>query len=234
MLAGPNAPIRIMRKALSHSIGAIAAAIAADIDRTDDDRAFFAAEHAKLEPLAVKLRTTHVALNDHELGPGEVQQAQVEMGDDVLDRGVREGNTRTKLGLRGKPGLDATHAFGQRVDDLTGAPLASEPGEVVKAVKRMNDLPAFEDRAAIQADLTRRAEKQEEFLKQRDAGEKTLLELKSEGARLVVESALALASLKGLLDARFPRQRPYVATFFLDVAKKRARKGGSEDSGSDA
>jgi len=224
MLAGPDAPLRTMRRALSYSVGALAAAIAADIDRTDEDRAFFAAEKAKLEPLVVQLKGVHLALDDFDLGPGEVQQAQVELGDEVLDRGVRDANARTKIGVKGKSGLDATHAFGQHVDDLTGAPLASEPGEVLTAVGRLNDLPDFEGKVAIQQDLTRRADQQEDFLQEREAGDAHETRLASEGVRLVVESALALASLKGLLDARFPRQRRYVAAFFLDVSAKRTRK----------
>ena len=40
----------------------------------------------------------------------------------------------------------------------------------------------------------------------------------------MVESALALASLKGALDARFPRQRAYVAVFFFDAASKASQK----------
>jgi hypothetical protein len=227
MLAGPNVPLRTMRRALSHTVGALSAAITADIDRSDDDRAFFAAERAKLEPLAAQLKSTYVALDEFDLGPGEILQVTVEVGDDVLDRGVRDANARTKLSLKSRAGLDATHAFGQRIDDLTGAPLASEPAAVLAAVARMNDLPAFDERPALQQDLTARANKQEEFLKARDEGDATRTRLASEGARLVVESALALASLKGALDARFPRQRAYVAVFFFDVSSRSARKSGA-------
>jgi hypothetical protein len=228
MIAGPTVPIRTMRKALSYSIGALSAAIAADLDRSDDDRAFFTAERAKLEPLATQLKGVHLSLDELDLGPSAVLQATVEIGDDVLDRGVRDANARTKLGLKGKPGLDATHAFGQRVDELINTPLASEPAAVLAAVARMNDLPPFEEKAALQQDLTRRADKQEEFLKARDEGEANRTRLASEGARLVVESALALASLKGHLDARFPRQRSYVSSFFLDVAAKAKKRGAGE------
>jgi hypothetical protein len=219
-----------MRRALSRSIGALSAAIAADVDRTDEDRAFFAAERAKLEPIAGQLKAAHLATDDFELGPGEVQQAQVELGDQVLDRGVRAGNTRTKLGVKGKQGLDATHAFGQHVDDLTGAPLALEPAQVLLAASRLDDLPPFAERASIQQDLTHRAEQQDTFLKQRDAGATALLKLESEATRLVVESALSLASLKGSLDARFPRQRSYVAAFFLDVSTPKRKKADPASS----
>lgn len=224
MLAGPTVSIRTMRRALSHTIGSLSAAVAADIERSDEDRAFFAAEQAKLEPLAAQLKAVYLALDEHDLGASEVLQATVQIGDEVLDRGVRAANARTKLALRGKAGLDASHAFGQRVDDLTSTPLAREPAAVLAAVARMNDLPPFDEKAAIQADLTARANKQEEFLKARDEGYATRTRLASEGARLVVESALALASLKGSLDARFPRQRAYVSSFFLDVASKASRK----------
>ncbi|WP_197041440.1 hypothetical protein [Chondromyces apiculatus] len=171
----------------------MAAAVAADLDRSEEDIAFFEAESVKLAPLSTQLRTVHLAIEDHELGPAEVAQGQVEMGDEVLDRGVRAANTRTKLGLQGKSGLGANHAFGSRVDELVKMPLAAEPGAVLEAVKRLNEVPGFDDKVAIQGDLTRRAEQQKQFLKDRETGQKTLLQRKSEATRLVVESALALA-----------------------------------------
>lgn len=229
MLAGPTVSIRTMRRALSHTIGSLTAAVAADIERSDDDRAFFAAEQAKLEALAAQIKAVYLALDEHDLGAGEAQQATVKIGDEVLDRGVRAANARTKLALRGKAGLDATHAFGQRIDELTGTPIASEPAAVLAAVARMNDLPPFDEKAALQADLTARANRQEEFLKARDEGYAVRTRLASEGARLVVEAALALASLKGALDARFPRQRAYVGSFFLDVASKPKKRGAVEE-----
>lgn len=224
MLAKPDSPRPLMRRALSRTIGALAAAIAADMDRTDDDRAFFMAEKAKLEPLAAQLRAVDIDIEDHELGPAEIQQAQVEIGDEVLDRGVRAGNHRTKLGLRGQQGLGASHVFGDQVDDLVKAPIATEPDAVLDAVEKFDELPAFAEKDAIRQDLIVRAEQQQDFLDERDEGDKALLKLKSEATRLVLESSLALASLKGALDQRFPRQREYVARFFLDVRPKPSKK----------
>lgn len=224
MLAGPESPRPLMRRALSRTIGALAAAIAADMDRTDADRDFFTAERAKLEPLAAQLRAVDISIEDHELGPAEVQQAEVEIGDEVLDRAVRAGNQRTKLGLRGQQGLGASYVFGEQVDDLVKAPIAVEPDEVLKAVTRFNDVPDFAEKQAIRQDLIARAEQQQDFLDAREDGYKDLLTLKSEATRLVVESALALASLKGALEQRFPRQREYVARFFLDVRPKATKK----------
>ncbi|WP_156339015.1 hypothetical protein [Chondromyces crocatus] len=220
-----------MRRALSHSMGALAAAIAADLERTDEDRTFFENEKSKLEPLVAQLRSVHLAIEDHELGPGEVLQGQVEMGDEVLDRGVRVANTRTKLGLRGKSGLDASHAFGTRVDELVKKPLAAEPGAVLDAVQRLNDVPPFDEKEKLQQDLTRRAEQQESFLRARDAGYKLLMQKKSEAARLVVESALSLASLRGAMEHRFPRQRDYVKRFFMDARPRSPKPGESEGEG---
>jgi hypothetical protein len=218
-----------MRRALGRSIGALAAAFSADLDRTDEDRAFFQAERAKLEPLAALLRDAHRALDDFDLGPGEVQQAQVAIGDEVLDRGVRAGNTRTKLGLRGKPGLGAAHVFGERVDDLVKTPVAKQPAAVLAAVERFEDVPAFDGKDAVRADLTARATQQDGFLKQRDEGAADRTRIQSQATRLVVESALALASLKGALDQRFPRQRLYVGSFFLDVGPRRTKKNEEEE-----
>jgi hypothetical protein len=46
--------------------------------------------------------------------------------------------------------------------------------------------------------------------------------LESAAIRLVADAAHALASAKAVLDTRFPRQREYVAAFFLDVANPRS------------
>lgn len=229
MLAGPDSTVRTMRRALGRSIGALAAAFSADLDRTDEDRAFFQAERAKLETLATQLRGVHLGIDDFDLGPREVQQAQVAIGDEVLDRGVRAGNTRAKLGLKGKAGLGAAHVFGERVDDLTGAPVAKEPAAVLAALERLDDVPDFDGKEAIRTDLTARANQQDGFLKARDASATERTKLQSQATRLVVESALALASLKGALDQRFPRQRLYVSSFFLDVSRKRAKKDEEEE-----
>jgi hypothetical protein len=76
-------------------------------------------------------------------------QTRVEIGDQVLDRGVPTGNTRTKLALQGKSGLGAVHVFGKNVATLTKEKIALEPGKVLEAVGRLDDVPDFADRAAL-------------------------------------------------------------------------------------
>ena len=164
MLAGPDSPIFTMRRAIARTLGALTAAAKIDMDRTDADRAFFAAEKEKLVPVAAKLSAAHIAIIDYDLGPREEHRASVALGDEVLDRGVRDGNTRTKLGVKGKNGLDATHVFGQRVNDLTDEPLRVEPKKVTEAAGRLDELPEFKERDAIKADLIKRADQQEDLL----------------------------------------------------------------------
>jgi hypothetical protein len=150
-------------------------------------------------------------------------QTSVELGDEVLDRGVREGNTRTKLGLKGKSGLGAEHAFGSRIDELIDAPHRQEPALVRGAISRVDDLPDYDDKAKVKADLMARVELQEGLLDKRDQGHAQLAKLESDAVKLVVEGAMMLAQAKAALDGRFPRQRAYVARFFLDVSRKRRR-----------
>ena len=201
-----------------------------DIDRTPADREFFAAEASKLTPLRNALLAKLREIEDFELGPGDQHQSAVVLGDQVLDRGVRAGNTRTKLGLKGQSGLGAEHAFGNRVDDLTGAPHRLQPALVREAIDRIADLPDYEDKAKVQSDLLARVELQEGLLKTRDQGDAALSKLESEAVKLVVEAADKLVQTKAALDGRFPRQRAYVASFFLDVSRKRSA-GDDEDDG---
>jgi hypothetical protein len=182
-----------MCRAVARTINMLDAAAEADIDRTDAERALFKAQAQKLAPLLSALVANKRAQEDFDLGPGDRNQASVLVGDAVLDRGVRAGNTRTKLGLANKGGLEAVHVFGNRVDDLTGAPLKLQPGLVRDAVVRLDDVAAFDDKVKVQTDLMARIELQEGHLKARDAGYAARTKLESEGVRLVTEAADKLA-----------------------------------------
>jgi hypothetical protein len=102
MLAGPSVPARLMRKAIYRTIAALDVASEIDIDRTQEDRDFFAAEKAKLQPVAAKVNAAISALETFDMVEGQMLQARIELGDEVLDRGVRAGNARTKLGVNGE------------------------------------------------------------------------------------------------------------------------------------
>ena len=84
-------------------------------------------------------------------------------------------------------------------------------------------LPDFPERGAIAADLTRRASQEQSCLDARAEGDIARAKLVSAGIKLVLDAANALAATKGALDEQFPRQREYVAAFFLDVAPARSR-----------
>lgn len=224
MLAGPDSTTETMIYAVADSIHALDAASELDLDRTAADRKFFGARKKLLVPLLGQLVAARRALEDHDVGDGSRLQTRVEIGDKVLDRGVVDGNARTKLALKGKAGLDATHAFGKNVATLTKEKIALEPAKVIQAAGRMADLPDFAERAAIAKDLTKRAEQQQTCLDEREQGGTARAKLVSAGIKLVLDAAHALAALKGALDERFPRQRDYVAAFFMDVAPQRAAK----------
>jgi hypothetical protein len=219
-----------MRKALYRTIASLDAASAIDIDRSKDDRDFFAAEKAKLNPVAEKVSAALAALEAFDITEGVKLQARVELGDQVLDNGVRAGNARTKLGLKGKSGLDSTHVFGQRVNDLVDEALHLQPSKVLAAAERLDDVPDFPDRSGIKADLIARADQQEKLLADRDAGDAKRSKLASAVVAAIVDGALALAQTKAALDGRFLRQRKYVASFFLDVSPAR-KKASPEDDG---
>ncbi|APR87377.1 hypothetical protein A7982_12726 [Minicystis rosea] len=224
MLAGPDSTSETMTYALADTIHALDAASELDLDRSADDRKFFAARKELLAPLLTQLIAARRAVEDHDIGDGSRLQLRVEMGDQVLDRGVGDGNARTKLAQRGKAGLDATHVFGKNVATLTKEKIALEPKKVLEAVIRLDDLPDFPEKKAIAEDLTKRAEQQQACLDERDAGDATRSALVGKTIKLVVDTAHALAALKGALDERFPRQRDYVATFFADVSPRRKAK----------
>lgn len=223
MPAGPDENITTMRRAVAHSVNALEAAAELDPDRTDEDRRFFADQRGLIEPLGNRLRDAARGQEDYDLGPAARLQARVKVGDQVLDRGLRDGNAKTKTALRGKPGLGADHVFGRRVDDLVDAELRLEPAAVLAAVGRFADLPGFESRDTIRADLQARATTQQRLLGERDSGDVEAAPIESGVVRTVADAADALARLKGALDGRFPRQRRYVASFFMDTRAPRRR-----------
>jgi hypothetical protein len=105
-----------------------------------------------------------------------------------------------------------------------------QPAKVLAAAERLEDLPEFPDRSAIKADLIARADQQEKLLAARDAGDLKRSKLASAAVAAVVDGALTLVQTKAALDGRFPRQRKYVASFFLDVSPAR-KKAAPEDEG---
>jgi hypothetical protein len=229
MLAGPDDTMWTMRRAIAHSIAALDTAATMDPDRHDDDRRAFAAAKTKLEAHAATLKARAQASEDHALGPAVVTQVAVSLGDVVLDRGVRAASQTTKGGLSGKPGRGAEHVFGTRIDELTRAELRVQPDLVLRAVGRLADVADFAGKAELAADLTGRANRQDAALDARDAADRTEASVSTAARVAIGEAALALASLKGELDARFPRQREYVATFFLDVAPPRRKAAVEKD-----
>jgi hypothetical protein len=229
MIAGPTSTLATMADAVTTTMDAFDAASDLDLDRSNEDRQFFAARRALLVPHKAQLVAALRAIEDHDLDIGRRLQVRVVFGDQVLDRGVVDGNARTKLALKGKPGLEASHVFGKNVATLTREKLALEPQKVLEAVGRMDDLPDFQERAGIMADLTKRSNRQQSCLDERADGDLARGKLVSTGIRFVLEAAHALAATKGALDERFPRQRDYVGAFFLDVAPVRAKAAVGAD-----
>ena len=230
MIAGPTATIATMADAVATTMDAFDAASELDLDRSNEDRQFFAAKRALLVPHKAQLVAALRTLEDHDLDIGRRLQVRVVFGDQVIDPGDVDGNARTKISLKGKPGLEASHVFGKNVATLTREKLAIEPQKVLEAVGRMDDLPEYPERAAIAADLTKRANRQQVALDERSAGDAARAKLVSTGIRLVLEAANALAAIKGALDERFPRQRDYVAAFFLDVTSAARPKAAAADA----
>ncbi|MBI4814676.1 MAG: hypothetical protein HY791_00375 [Deltaproteobacteria bacterium] len=224
MIAGPDSTLQTMLSAISDTIHSLDSASDLDIDRSDADRSFFAERKAKLVPQFEALLATKRRLEDFDLGEGSRLQTRVEIGDQVLDRGISDGRARTKLALKGKSGLDYTHAFGPTLQTLTQEKLALEPQRVLEAVGRLTDLPEFVEKEPVGKDMSLRAQTQQKCLDERADGRLKRDALVTAGIKQVLEAAQALAALKGALDERFPRQRDYVAAFFLDVAPPRQPK----------
>lgn len=229
MIAPSDATPQTMIFALSHTIGALDAAIEMDVDRTEQDRSFLAAQKTEVEALLEDLLTKRQSLERHVLLVGERLQSRIEIGDAVLDRGVRAGKQRSKLELDTK---DLDHVFPSDISDIVDAERHVEPELVLKLVGRFEQVPDFQGKAAVAADLQGRAERQSKAFTDRTAAGRVEDSLESLVERAVAAGSDGLYRLEKRLLERFPREKVYVRAFFMDVkpSKRSAGKTPSNDT----
>ncbi len=225
MIATQDSTPDTMKWAIAYTLAALHAAAEIDRDRTDDDRAFFRAECAALEPLGQRVTDSAAAVERHEYSEGVRAQVRVEVGDAVLDRGVRDAKSRMKVELKtsSMPGGE-DHVFPVNVRDITDAAKSAEPGLVRQAVARFGQVPEFHGKAAMRDDLAARARTQQDNLDAREASDLDVTTLKAALRLAIRDSADALYRLEKRMLERFPRDTTYVRKFFYDVAAPRTSK----------
>jgi hypothetical protein len=93
MIAPEDSTADTMLKAVSTSIAALDAAATLDVDRSDEDRVFFATERDTLKGQFDVLSKADTDARMHLLLVALVEQARVQIGDAVLDRGYESGQS---------------------------------------------------------------------------------------------------------------------------------------------
>lgn len=228
MIAPRDATAETMLRAHAHTLGALDAALSLDIDRTPEDHTFFKAEKATLQSSFDTLFAADQAFTKHLLLVTEAHQARVEVGDNVLDRGVRAAKARMKVELKSSSMPDgADHAFPSDISEIVDAERRVEPSLVLQVTARFGAVPDFPGKAAMKADLEGRANRQNQNFTDRDAAEVTESTLDSALTQAITNGSDLLYRLEKRLLERFPREKVYVRAFFLDVAppRKKAPKG---------
>lgn len=224
MIAPPDATDDTMIRAVAHTLGALDAASELDIDRTTEDRAFFASEKASLQTHFDAVDGARQAVSKHVFLISTRLQVRIEVGDVVLDRGVRAGKARMKMELKQLGSPDgADEVFPSDISDIVDAERRVEPSLVQQVVARFSKVPDFPGKAAIAADLTGRAAAQTMAFTERDAGQITEAGLDGTLDKAVSDASTALYRLEKRLLERFPRDKRYVRAFFLDVAPVRKK-----------
>ena len=223
MLANKDATARTMLRALAHTSNALDAAISLDVDRTNEDRTFFQGEKTSVDAAFQKVETADRALVLHELREEQRLQARVEVGDVILDRGVRRAKKRMTLEANAQA---ADQVFGEDITEIVDAERHMEPTLVAKSVDRLAQAADFAVKAALIADLTTRQTQQAQNFAQRTAADVTGAALDSALETAIGEGADTLYKLEKRLLERFPRERIYVRAFFLDTGRKRTKKEG--------
>jgi hypothetical protein len=224
MIAPRDSTSDTMLRALSTSLGALLAASELDVDRTDADRSFLLTEKATLQPLFDDVFAADQSLTKHLLLTTQGLQARVVVGDAVLDRGVRAAKARMKLELKTSTMPDgADHVFPSDISDIVDAERRVEPGLVLQVVARFPQVPDFQGKAALEADLTGRATRQTDNFTGRDAGEVSEHAIDGRLTQAISRASDGLYRLEKRLLDRFPRDKVYVRAFFLDVAPARKK-----------
>lgn len=225
MLASPDADPQTMLDALGYTLGVLGAAAEVDMDRTQADRDYFASEQPAVKAAFDNVLGAYTKWLVFNALDWQRLQARVLLGDVVLDRGVRDAKQDTKRGLRSTSAPSAVDdVFPSDVSDLTDAERRVEPQLVKELVAKFAKLPAFDTRDAIAQSLTVRADNQNRYYAERDAGD-----IAEAGLAGVLRQAIGAASTllyqlhKRCLD-RFPRQVRFVGSLFLDVAPPRGKK----------
>lgn len=223
-MAATAASERILRD-LATTIGAIGAAIEMDIDRSDDDRLFFATERTTLQSWFDKVSSADHALTQHVLLVRLQRQAAIVVGDQVLDRGVRLGKSKMRVELKNStmPGGE-DQVFPSDISEITDAERRVEPNLVLGAVAKWHLVPDFAGKADIKADLEGRVQRQQKAFANRDISdnEGDALEATLDQAVSGAEEALFVAEKH--LEARFPKDAKYVASFFMEKPSRKKKK----------
>lgn len=220
MLASKDSTARTMLRALAHTSNALDAAISLDLDNTPEDRVFFQNEKTLVDAVFDKVEAADRAVSLHELREEQRHQARVEIGDVILDRGVRRGKKRVTLEASSQ---QADQIFGEDITELVDAERHVEPTLVAKVVDRLTQAPDFAGKAALIADLTSRQKQQAQNFADRTAADVTGAGLESALESTIGEGADTLYRLEKRLLERFPRERVYVRAFFLDVGSKKKK-----------
>lgn len=225
MLANRESTANTMLRALATTLGALDAAADLDIDRSDEDRQFFATERDTLQPRFDALYKADQDATTHALLVALKKQARIVVGDAVLDRGVSKAKARMKLELREtREPKGADHVFGVDIGDIINAERAKEPDLVLQAVAKFGNVPAFPGKTEMAADLTARAKKQQQGFSDRADAAILEAQLDSTLTKAIEGGADALYGLEKRLLERFSYETRYVKAFFLDIAPSKPKK----------
>ena len=129
-------------------------------------------------------------------------------------------------------------AFFQAVFFVNESMLKSETKGILQVIdfllisldsaNRFAQVPDFDGKAEVKKDLEDRATRQLKIITERDEGELIRGSLASALARTIADCSEALYRLEKRMLDRFPREREYVKSFFLDAASKQKLKSKPE------
>lgn len=224
-MAATAASERALRE-LATTIGALTAAIDVDIDRSTDDRLFFTTERATVQGCFDKVFNADSAVTRHLLLVRLPRQSAIVVGDQVLDRGVRGGKSRMRIELKNStmPGGE-DHVFPSDISDITDAERRVEPQLVLGVLAKWDQVPDFSGKADIKVNLEGRVSRQQNAFASRDASDNEAEALESALDQAVDGAEEALFVCEKHLEARFPKDAKYVASFFLEKPSRKKKKG---------
>lgn len=208
-----------MKRALNFTIAALDAAASLDLERSNEDRQFFAQQKQILQEMLERVSRDEERLVFHLQKERTRLQAHVLMSSNLLERGVRAAKVHMKTMLRLTMPEAADLVFGSNIAKLISGEMRTTTALVMKAIDRFENVSDFSGKQELKSSLEQRVQQLNNSLAARDEGDRLKAKLTTVLQQTIAASSNALYALEKIMLTRFIRDKVYVRQFFLEIKR---------------